>query len=560
MISTDIPTPDPRTLDDASRPFAEAVAAQFAVKRLIGRGGMGVVFLARDRRLERLVALKTLPPALANDSAVRERFLRETRTAGALAHPNIVPIYGADEVSGFVFFVMSYVDGDSLAALTRDRGRLDARTVAKYMRDVAAALTHAHERGVIHRDVKAENILIDRTTDRALVTDFGVARVAEATPLTETGQVLGTVHYVSPEQVSGEVVDARSDIYSLGVVGFYALTGRFPFEAEVASAVLVHHVTKAAPPVASVNRDVPTGLAAIIDRCLMKSPSHRYQSADELRAALESSMPNLDVKPALVSDTTAHAIWQRASEMQAHTGIQQRPESVAKAKAASTKPKSNNPGYKIGEVVAAAAEAGIDERYVDRALAERGLGPDARPLPSRVAPVPNEAQPVRAPWWSVHRNDSVFRTQVKGEMPGRDMDRLLNVLREQTGEIGTTIARTRELAWHMYDPGSRLDVTVVPADGSTTIALHRSARKRLLAAILTPALTVGFFAGLATTAIFVDGMDEGALIPGFAAGLSALYATARSLFIRYRERNARQLAALGDVIATKVRESIGGKP
>ena len=560
MISTDIPTPDPRTLDEASRPFAEAVAAQFAVKRLIGRGGMGMVFLARDRRLDRLVALKTLPPAIANDRAVRERFLRETRTAGALAHPNIVPIHGADELSGFVFFVMTYVDGDSLAALTRDRGKLDPRTVARYMRDVAAALTHAHEHGVIHRDVKAENILIDRVSDRALVTDFGVARVAEATPLTETGQVLGTVHYVSPEQVSGEVVDARSDIYSLGVVGFYALTGRFPFEAEVASAVLVHHVTKTAPPVASVNRDVPAGIASIVDRCLMKSPSHRYQSADELRAALEAAMPNLEVKPALVSDTTAHAIWQRASEMQAHTGMQPRPASVAKPKPAAAKPKSNDPGYKIGEVVAAAAEAGIDERYVDRALAERGLGPDARPLPPTIAPVPNEAKPKRKPWWSIRRNDSEFRTSVQGEMPVRDMDRLLNVVRDQTEAMGTTTARTRELAWYNYDLGSRLDITVVPADGSTTISLQRTTRKRLLAAVMLPALAAGFAAGAFATAVFVEGLEEGALIPGFITGLTTVYLTARGLLRRYREREARRLAALGDVIATKIRESIGGKP
>jgi serine/threonine protein kinase len=555
VISTDIPTPDPRTLDDASRPFAEAVAAQFAVKKLIGRGGMGMVFLARDRRLERLVALKTLPPAIANDRAVRERFLRETRTAGALAHPNIVPIHGADEVAGFVFFVMTYIDGESLAALTRARGRLEPRTVARYMRDVAAALTHAHEHGVIHRDVKAENILIDRASDRALVTDFGVARVAEATPLTETGQVLGTVHYVSPEQVSGEVVVARSDIYSLGVVGFLALTGRFPFEADVASAVLVHHVTKAAPPVASVNRDIPTGLASIIDRCLMKSPSHRYQTADELRAALEAFMTSGDQRPQMVSDTTAHAIWQRASEMQAHTGMQPRPESVAKPKPASTKPKGGSPGYKIGEVVAAAAEAGIDERYVDRALAERGLGPKATPP---VTPATDKGKRAPSRGALTEHNHPIFTAQIKGEMPAHDIEGLLNVVREQTGAMGTTVARTRELAWYNYDLFSRLDVSVVPASDSTTILLLRNTRKRLIVALMVPALAAGFLSGGLVTAAFVEAMEEGALLPGFMAGMAVTFFTARSLFRRYRERLTQRLAALGDVIATKVRESISG--
>src|SRR4051812_45026386 len=198
---------------------------------------MGVVYLARDRRLDRLVAIKTLPPHLSNDASLRERFIRETRTAGAMAHPNVVPIHGADEIDGHVFFVMAYVEGESLAAHVKTQGKLGAIAVARYLRDVAAALSHAHQRGIIHRDIKAENILIERATDRALVTDFGIARFADATPMTQTGQVLGTVYYVSPEQVSGEAIDARTDIYSLGVVGYLALTGRFPFDADVASAV-----------------------------------------------------------------------------------------------------------------------------------------------------------------------------------------------------------------------------------------------------------------------------------------------------------------------------------
>src|SRR5689334_9689932 len=136
LPTPEIPTPDPRSFDETSRPFAEAVAGQYAIKRMIGRGGMGIVYLARDRRLDRLVAIKTLPPQLAGDPTVRERFVRETRTAGGMSHPNIVPVHGADEIGGHVFFVMGYVDGESLAAHVRAHGRLPARAVAGHLRDV----------------------------------------------------------------------------------------------------------------------------------------------------------------------------------------------------------------------------------------------------------------------------------------------------------------------------------------------------------------------------------------------------------------------------------------
>jgi eukaryotic-like serine/threonine-protein kinase len=206
-----------------------ALSGQYEIEREIGRGGMGVVYLARDLRLDRMVAVKTLPSALAGDESVRERFLREARTAARLTHPNIVPIHRADEIGGQVFFVMGFVDGDSLAAKLAD-GPLSPRESVPILRDVAVALGYAHDRGVVHRDVKTENILLDAVTRRAMVTDFGIARVAAAAPLTATGQVLGTVYYLSPEQVADENVDARSDIYSLGVVGYVMLSGRFPFD------------------------------------------------------------------------------------------------------------------------------------------------------------------------------------------------------------------------------------------------------------------------------------------------------------------------------------------
>jgi serine/threonine-protein kinase len=558
VTAIEIPTPDPRTFDETTRPFAETVSAQFAVKRLIGRGGMGMVFLARDRRLDRMVAIKTLPPNLASDPAVRERFLRETRTAGGLAHQNIVPIHGADEIGGHVYFVMTYVDGESLATHTRASGRLPAPAVGRYLRDVAAALSYAHQRGIIHRDIKAENILIERATDRALVTDFGIARLAEATPLTITGQVLGTVHYVSPEQVSGDTIDARSDIYSLGVVGFFALTGSFPFDAEVASAVLVQHVTRTAPPVASVNRDVPSALASIVDRCLMKDPAHRFSTADELQAALESALPLLG-RPSVVSDTAAHSVWARAAELQANTGIEPRPAAVTRPRPQTPPKKSGapSPGFRIDDVVSAAAEAGIDERYVDRALAEQGLAGPVVATPPAPVKTPAPGAP-RKRFWSMARFDTAFEAEVKGELPAREIDRLLTVLRDQTGKLGTTVARTRELAWDAGSLGSTLDVSVVPSDGRTRVALVRHMRRRVLAAITVASVAGGLITMGAIGVPLAEGVDEGlGILIGLIGGVTVAMKLGGVLVKAFLARSMQRVHALGDVVATKVRESIG---
>ena len=591
MTAIEFPTPDPRSLDDAARPFAEAVSASYAVKRMIGRGGMGVVYLARDRRLDRLVAIKTLPPALAADPAVRERFLRETRTAGGMAHPNIVPIHGADELDGHVFFVMSYIDGDSLAAQVRGNGRLESRTAARYLRDVAAALAHAHRRGIIHRDIKAENILIERASDRALVTDFGIARLAEATPLTVTGQVLGTVHYVSPEQVTGDVLDARSDIYSLGVVGFLALTGRFPFDADVASAVLVAHVTKAPPPVASINRAVPGALASIIDRCLMKDPAHRFASADDLHAAIETALASLDQQaaPTLISEAEAHAVWKRAAELQAATGIHPRPEIVVQERDEAGD-RARGAGYGVGEVREAANEAGIDDRYVEHALVEHGLLPRIAAPPARTAGrtaardsssnkagVSKDAPPAtgirsagvattgvsvpveKPSFWAGSPLYIVREFEVKGELPARDVERMINVLRDATGHLGTTSAKTRELAWSTGRLGARFDVSVVPEEGRTTVRLVKSERRMAIAAMLSSTMVLGFIGGPMVGAItheLFGAPEEFAVMVGLAAGLVMPWKFGRAVVRRFRARSAERLRLLGERLAAKVRESV----
>ncbi len=268
----------------------EALAGRYSLQRELGRGGMGIVYLAHEVALDRPVALKLLPPRMASDPTLRERFMREARTAAKLSQPNIVPIYAVDDVSGFVFFTMAYVDGISLGAAIRDRGPLPAGEATRVLREVAWALAYAHGRGVVHRDVKPDNILLEAGGGRALVTDFGIAQVKEATGGTGGDEVLGTAEFMSPEQASGEPVDERSDIYSMGIVGYYMLTGRLPFEGETAAAVLAKHITQAAPLLNSVAPEAPKHLAQAIDRCLAKAPEDRYADAEELAAALSQSI------------------------------------------------------------------------------------------------------------------------------------------------------------------------------------------------------------------------------------------------------------------------------
>lgn len=268
----------------------EALVGRYSLQRELGRGGMGIVFLAHEVALDRPVALKLLPPRMASDPALRDRFMREARTAAKLSQPNIVPVYTVDDVGGFVFFTMAYVDGISLGAAIRDRGPLPSGEASRVLREVAWALAYAHGHGVVHRDVKPDNILLEADGSRALVTDFGIAQVQEATGVTGKGEVLGTAEFMSPEQASGEPVDERSDIYSLGVVGYYTLSGRLPFEGETVSAVLAKHITEVAPLLSSIAPELPTHLAGAIDRCLLKAPADRFADAEDLASALNQSI------------------------------------------------------------------------------------------------------------------------------------------------------------------------------------------------------------------------------------------------------------------------------
>lgn len=277
-------------MDELFLELQSALAGEYSIERELGRGGMGIVYLAREVRLAREVAIKVLPPELTLDPEARDRFFREAQTAARLSHPNIVPIHRVDETGGFVYFVMAYVNGQTLAERVRERGPLPPHHAARILREVAWALTYAHANGIIHHDIKAENILLERGTERALVTDFGIAGAVHADARDSDGLIAGSAHYASPEQIAGEPLDAASDIYSLGVTGFVALTGKLPFEAPTAREVVSMHLSTRPPSVQSFAPTVPTKLAQLIDRCLAKRPEHRFPSAAIFAEAIEHSI------------------------------------------------------------------------------------------------------------------------------------------------------------------------------------------------------------------------------------------------------------------------------
>jgi serine/threonine-protein kinase len=286
------------TLSPEFLALQQVVAGRYSLERELGRGGMAVVFLARDVALDRPVAIKLMPPFLAGQPPLRERFLREARTAAQLSHPNIVPIHAVEEQGGISYFVMGFVDGETVGQRVRRAGPLTPAAVVRLVQEVAWALAYAHSRGVVHRDIKPDNILLDKGSGRAMVTDFGIARVADQSGGTSQGELIGTAHYMSPEQASGEAVDGRSDLYSLGVTAYYALIGRLPFDAPNLPAVILKHVTEAPPKVGQMRDGVPPRLAEAVDRCLAKQPADRFPTGEELAEAVGAAQVAVREVPA----------------------------------------------------------------------------------------------------------------------------------------------------------------------------------------------------------------------------------------------------------------------
>jgi serine/threonine-protein kinase len=282
--------------DPMDKPLAvrlkEALGDDYTIEGEIGRGGMGVVFRARDERLQRRVAIKVLPPELAFQREIRERFTREAQTAARLSHPHIVPIHDVGEGNGLVYFIMGLVEGESLGSRLKRRGKLPAEEARRIMRETADALSAAHAVSVIHRDIKPDNILLEGTRGRVMVTDFGIAKAVSSTTghtLTGAGIAIGTPQFMSPEQAAGEKsIDGRSDIYSLGVVTYQMLTGDLPFSAPTVAGILMKQITEPAPVIHEHRDDVPEDLSLAVARCLEKDPEHRWPTADALRRSLEN--------------------------------------------------------------------------------------------------------------------------------------------------------------------------------------------------------------------------------------------------------------------------------
>ncbi|HEV8399002.1 MAG TPA: protein kinase [Gemmatimonadales bacterium] len=280
--------------DSLATRLSQALGTSFTLEGEIGRGGMGVVYHARDERLKRKVAVKVLPPELAFREEIRIRFLREAETAARLSHPHIVPIHSVGEgPEGLVYFVMAYVDGESLGARLKRRGRLPPEEARRILMETADALGAGHALGIVHRDVKPDNILLEGSRGRTVLTDFGIAKALTSTSgpgtLTATGVAIGTPHYMSPEQAAGDrEIDGRSDIYSLGVVGYQMLTGELPFSAPTVPGLLLKQITEQAPYLKDKAPTCPDDLASCVMRSLEKEPEARWPTADALRRALES--------------------------------------------------------------------------------------------------------------------------------------------------------------------------------------------------------------------------------------------------------------------------------
>src|SRR5947199_112040 len=267
---------DPGTISDG----------RYRVISRLGSGGMADVYLAADELLGRLLAVKLLHPHFAADHEFVERFKREASVAAALSHPNIVGIFDRGEWQGTYYIAMEYVAGRSLKTIVREQGALDPATAIDIVVQILRAARSAHRRGVVHRDLKPHNVILDEE-GRARVTDFGIAR-AGASDMTLTGSIMGTAQYLSPEQAQGHAVTASSDLYSVGVILYELLTGVVPFEGETAVAIAYKQVAAEPRPPSELNPALPPSLDAIVLRALAKDPAERYADAGELIVALEA--------------------------------------------------------------------------------------------------------------------------------------------------------------------------------------------------------------------------------------------------------------------------------
>lgn len=280
-------------LSPPSHPEMLGRIGRYEVERLIGAGGMGVVFKAFDTELNRPVAIKVLAPFLAGSGAARQRFAREARAAAAVVHEHVVAIHNVETDEESPFLVMPYVAGDSLQTRLDREGMLDVCEVLRIGMQTAAGLAAAHAQGLVHRDVKPSNILLEESVERTLLTDFGLAQASDAASLTRTGYHPGTPQYMSPEQARGDAVDARSDLFSLGSVLYTMCTGRSPFRAETAFGILRRITDNEPRPIREINPSIPFWLEGLIQKLQAKSPDDRFQTASDVAELLEECLAHV---------------------------------------------------------------------------------------------------------------------------------------------------------------------------------------------------------------------------------------------------------------------------
>jgi serine/threonine-protein kinase len=269
----------------------KVVAGKYELKKMVGKGGMGAVFLAQDLTLDREVAIKVLPPDISQDPQVVKRFQQEARTAAKLDHTNIIPIYRVESEGGLNYFVMKFIAGTSLEDVLEEHKELAPDYIQRVLWEAARALGHAHSRGIVHRDVKPANIMFDHD-GKVMLTDFGISKALQsASGFTGTGMIIGTPHYMAPEQAKGQPVDGRADQYSLGVVGYRMITGQLPFSGDSVHTILYKHIFEEPAAVRSIRADVPDYLSQAIARSMAKEPAQRYATMEEMATALWPEQP-----------------------------------------------------------------------------------------------------------------------------------------------------------------------------------------------------------------------------------------------------------------------------
>jgi serine/threonine protein kinase len=334
------------------------VEGKYRIERMLGKGGMGAVYLAHDLTLEREVAIKLLPPDIAQDDQVVRRFQQEAKTSAKLDHPNIIPIYRVESEGGLNYFVMKYVAGTSLEDVLERKQPLAADYIQRVLWEAGCALGHAHQRGVVHRDVKPANIMFDHD-GRVMLTDFGISKALQAaTGFTATGMIVGTPHYMAPEQAKGTAVDGRADQYSLGVVGYRMITGELPFAGDSIHTILYKQIFEPPPPAKALRADIPDQLSAAIFRAMSKEPDERFATIEDFATAVWPEQPVTAARPGRASARPIARPHTRA-DANAPTEMSAALTTPLPAARGSASPKKSKLPLVVGAAVIAAAGLGV---------------------------------------------------------------------------------------------------------------------------------------------------------------------------------------------------------